>query len=130
MFFWHLQVKLTSNIYMWPQQAIACVCWFRRITVPSCVLRASNYLWIIISSDNLPLHEWTQGRQYSPSIKNVFVIIPTEPCHSDLMIIVSKAIVIFHQLFMADFRRLPFIVCHKQTRVGPTFKRTVHSNQI
>ena len=33
---------------------VACLCWFRRITVPSCALRPSNYLWIIISSDNLP----------------------------------------------------------------------------
>ena len=55
---------------------VACLCWFRRITVPSCALRPSNYLWIIISSDNLP---WMDTRTKIFLHKIDLTLSPSDP---------------------------------------------------
>ena len=99
---------------------VACLCWFRRITVPSCALRPSNYLWIIISSDNLP---WMDTRTKIFLHKIDLTLSPPIRIIGFVLIIIF--LLIFQQLLtMADFRSLPFYcLSHKQTRVGPTFKR-------
>ena len=106
---------------------VACLCWFRRITVPSCALRPSNYLWIIISSDNLP---WMDTRTKIFLHKIDLTLSPSDP---DYRLCINYN---FPPDFSATFDdggfpQSAFLLSLSQTNKGRTnFQEIVHSIQI
>ena len=106
---------------------VACLCWFRRITVPSCALRPSNYLWIIISSDNLP---WMDTRTKIFLHKIDLTLSPPDP---DYRLCINYN---FPPDFSATFDdggfpQSAFLLSLSQTNKGRTnFQEIVHSIQI
>ena len=109
---------------------VACLCWFRRITVPSCALRPSNYLWIIISSDNLP---WMDTRTKIFLHKIDLTLSPPDP---DYRLCINYYYYNFPPDFSATFDdggfpQSAFLLSLSQTNKGRTnFQEIVHSIQI